>query len=102
MISGSAVMNQSADQNQNGPDRPPAAPPLTPGVRRGEARVGAEPGRGRGDKETWLVRLATLNTTSGSRLHVRTVDGGYVDIGEATGEARFARFESFIRPARPR
>ena len=42
------------------------------------------------------MRLATLNTTSGSRLHVRTDDGGYVDIGEATGEDRFARFESFI------
>jgi acylpyruvate hydrolase len=42
------------------------------------------------------VRLATLNTTSGSRLHVRADDGGYVDIGEATGEDRFARFESFI------
>ncbi len=42
------------------------------------------------------MRLATLNTTSGSRLHVRADDGGYVDIGEATGEDRFARFESFI------
>jgi 2-keto-4-pentenoate hydratase/2-oxohepta-3-ene-1,7-dioic acid hydratase in catechol pathway len=42
------------------------------------------------------VRLATLNTTSGSRLHVRADNGGYVDIGEATGEDRFARFESFI------
>jgi len=42
------------------------------------------------------VRLATLITTSGSRLHVRADDGGYVDIGEATGEDRFARFESFI------
>jgi acylpyruvate hydrolase len=42
------------------------------------------------------VRLATLITTSGLRLHVRADDGGYVDIGEATGEDRFARFESFI------
>ena len=42
------------------------------------------------------MRLATLITTSGSRLHVRADDGGYVDIGEATGEDRFARFESFI------
>jgi acylpyruvate hydrolase len=42
------------------------------------------------------VRLATLSTTSGSRLHVRADDGGYVDIGEGTGEERFARFESFI------
>ena len=50
----------------------------------------------RRDKESSLVRLATLITTSGSRLHVRADDGGYVDIGEATGEDRFARFESFI------
>jgi acylpyruvate hydrolase len=42
------------------------------------------------------VRLATLITTSGSRLHVRADDGGYVDIGEATGEDRFARFGSFV------
>ena len=42
------------------------------------------------------MRLATLITTSGPRLHVRADDGGYVDIGEATGEDRFARFESFI------
>ena len=42
------------------------------------------------------MRLATLITTSGLRLHVRADDGGYVDIGEATGEDRFARFESFI------
>jgi acylpyruvate hydrolase len=42
------------------------------------------------------VRLATLITASGSRLHVRADDGGYVDIGEAAGEDRFARFESFI------
>jgi acylpyruvate hydrolase len=42
------------------------------------------------------VRLATLITATGSRLHVRADDGGYVDIGEATGEDRFARFESFI------
>jgi acylpyruvate hydrolase len=42
------------------------------------------------------VRLATLNTTAGARLHVKATDGGYVDIGEATGEERFARFESFI------
>ena len=41
------------------------------------------------------MRLATVNTTTGSRLHVRADDGGYVDIGEATGEDRFARFETF-------
>ena len=42
------------------------------------------------------MRLATVNTATGPRLHVRADDGGYVDIGEATGEDRFARFESFI------
>ena len=42
------------------------------------------------------MRLATLITTSGPRLHVRAHGGGYVDIGEATGEARFAAFESFL------
>ena len=42
------------------------------------------------------MRLATMNTTSGPRLHVRADDGGYVDIGEAASEDRFARFESFI------
>jgi hypothetical protein len=29
------------------------------------------------------VRLATLITAAGPRLHVRADDGGYVDIGEA-------------------
>jgi acylpyruvate hydrolase len=42
------------------------------------------------------VRLATLITSSGPRLHVRAHGGGYVDIGEATGEPRYAAFESFI------
>ena len=42
------------------------------------------------------MRLATLITPSGPRLHVRAHDGGYVDIGEATGEARFAAFGSFV------
>jgi hypothetical protein len=42
------------------------------------------------------VRLATIITTNGPRLHVRAHGGGYTDIGEATGEARFAAFESFV------
>ncbi len=42
------------------------------------------------------MRLATLITSSGPRLHVRAHGGGYVDIGEATGEARYALFGSFI------
>jgi acylpyruvate hydrolase len=41
------------------------------------------------------VRLATLITPNGPRLHVRAHGGGYVDVGEATGDARFAAFGSF-------
>jgi acylpyruvate hydrolase len=47
------------------------------------------------------VRLATLITTSGPRLHVRARGGGYVDIGEAAGEERFAAFGSFIAAGLP-
>jgi len=47
------------------------------------------------------VRLATLITTSGPRLHVRALGGGYVDIGEATGDERFAAFGSFIASGPP-
>jgi len=47
-------------------------------------------------EEVWLVRLATLITASGPRLHVRAHGGGYVDIAAATGEARFAAFGSFV------
>jgi acylpyruvate hydrolase len=42
------------------------------------------------------VRLATLITASGPRLHVRADGGGYVDIGEATGQAPFASLASFL------
>jgi acylpyruvate hydrolase len=42
------------------------------------------------------VRLATLITGTGPRLHVRADDGGYVDIGEAAGDERLARFGSFL------
>ncbi|MGH3254196.1 MAG: fumarylacetoacetate hydrolase family protein [Streptosporangiaceae bacterium] len=47
------------------------------------------------------MRLATLITTSGPRLHVRAHGGGYVDIGEATGDERFATFGSFIAAGLP-
>jgi 2-keto-4-pentenoate hydratase/2-oxohepta-3-ene-1,7-dioic acid hydratase in catechol pathway len=47
------------------------------------------------------VRLATLITASGPRLHVRAHGGGYVDIGEATGVERFAAFGSFIAAGVP-
>ena len=42
------------------------------------------------------MRLATLITATGSRLHVRADDGGYVDIGEAAGEEGLAQFGSFL------
>jgi 2-keto-4-pentenoate hydratase/2-oxohepta-3-ene-1,7-dioic acid hydratase in catechol pathway len=41
------------------------------------------------------VRLATLSTPNGPRLHVRA-QGGYVDIADATGDPRFAAFGTFI------
>jgi len=47
------------------------------------------------------VRLATLITTSGPRLHVRAHGGGYVDIGEAVDDERFATFGSFIAAGLP-
>ena len=40
------------------------------------------------------MRLATLFTPNGPRLHVRA-RSGYVDIAEATGDPRFAAFGSF-------
>jgi 2-keto-4-pentenoate hydratase/2-oxohepta-3-ene-1,7-dioic acid hydratase in catechol pathway len=42
------------------------------------------------------VRLATLITASGPRLHVRAHGGGYVDIGEAAGKEQFAALGSFL------
>ncbi|MGH3179132.1 MAG: hypothetical protein ACRDPF_35305, partial [Streptosporangiaceae bacterium] len=41
------------------------------------------------------MRLATLSTPNGPRLHVRA-QGGYVDLGDATGDPRFAAFGSFV------
>jgi 2-keto-4-pentenoate hydratase/2-oxohepta-3-ene-1,7-dioic acid hydratase in catechol pathway len=42
------------------------------------------------------VRLATLSTPDGPRLHVRACGGGYVDIAGATGDPRLAAFGSFV------
>jgi len=42
------------------------------------------------------VRLATITSPDGPRLHVRTQSGGYADIGAATGEPRFAALASFL------
>ena len=41
------------------------------------------------------MRLATINTTAGPRLHVRA-RSGYVDLAEATGNPRFASVPSFL------
>jgi acylpyruvate hydrolase len=41
------------------------------------------------------VRLATIITTTGPRLHVRA-RSGYVDIGAATGNPRYASVQSFL------
>ena len=41
------------------------------------------------------MRLATLATPSGPRLHVRA-RSGYVDIAQAAGDPRFASFGSFV------
>ena len=41
------------------------------------------------------MRLATISTAAGPRLHVRA-RSGYVDLGEATGNPRFTSVESFL------
>jgi hypothetical protein len=41
------------------------------------------------------VRLATINTASGPRLHVRA-RSGYVDIAAATGDPRLASLRPFL------
>ena len=41
------------------------------------------------------MRLATINTTAGPRLHVRGRDG-YVDLAEAAGNPRLASVRSFL------
>jgi acylpyruvate hydrolase len=41
------------------------------------------------------VRLATIITPDGPRLHVRA-RSGYVDVGEATGNPRFASLQAFL------
>ena len=43
------------------------------------------------------MRLATIITPSGPRLHVRTHGGGYADIGEAAGEPRYADLTAFLK-----
>ena len=87
-IAGAAWPNRGAAPTTGGADR--GRPPNE--VRHGTEGSRAETTR-QGDR---LVRLATLVTTSGPRLHVRAHGGGYVDIGEATGEGRVAAFESFV------
>ena len=42
-----------------------------------------------------MVRLATVNTPRGSRLHLHGA-GGYVDVADATGEASYASLEGVL------
>ncbi len=42
------------------------------------------------------MRLATIITRDGPRLHVKTRDGGYADIATATGDQRLADATSFL------
>jgi acylpyruvate hydrolase len=46
------------------------------------------------------VRLATISTAAGLRLHVLG-RSGYVDVGEATGDPRLASLRSFLEAGRP-
>jgi 2-keto-4-pentenoate hydratase/2-oxohepta-3-ene-1,7-dioic acid hydratase in catechol pathway len=46
------------------------------------------------------VRLATISTAAGPRLHVLG-RSGYVDVGEATGDPRLASLRSFLEAGRP-
>jgi 2-keto-4-pentenoate hydratase/2-oxohepta-3-ene-1,7-dioic acid hydratase in catechol pathway len=46
------------------------------------------------------VRLATIATTAGPRLHVRG-RSGYVDVAEATGDQRLAALGSFLAAGQP-
>ena len=46
------------------------------------------------------MRLATISTAAGPRLHVLG-RSGYVDVGEATGDPRFASLRSFLEAGRP-
>src|SRR5260370_9975446 len=55
----------------------------------------------RRDKESSLVRLATLITTSGSRLHVRADDGGAGAVDDATPEGPCRRFLALLPAGAP-
>jgi 2-keto-4-pentenoate hydratase/2-oxohepta-3-ene-1,7-dioic acid hydratase in catechol pathway len=46
------------------------------------------------------VRLATISTAAGLRLHVLG-RSGYVDVGDATGDPRLASLRSFLEAGRP-
>jgi acylpyruvate hydrolase len=46
------------------------------------------------------VRLATISTAAGPRLHVLG-RSGYVDVGEATGDPQLASLRSFLEAGRP-
>jgi acylpyruvate hydrolase len=42
------------------------------------------------------VRLATIVTPDGPRLHVKTTSGGYADLAQATGDPQHAQLTSFL------
>jgi 2-keto-4-pentenoate hydratase/2-oxohepta-3-ene-1,7-dioic acid hydratase in catechol pathway len=46
------------------------------------------------------VRLATIITPDGLRLHVRGRDGGYVDVAQATGDARLSELSGVLAGGR--
>ena len=46
------------------------------------------------------MRLATISTAAGPRLHVLG-RSGYVDVGDATGDPRLASLRSFLEAGRP-
>ena len=48
------------------------------------------------------MRLATIITPNGPRLHVKTDSGGYADIAEAAGEPGLAALTSFLAGGRLR
>jgi acylpyruvate hydrolase len=52
-------------------------------------------GRGERREEGEAMRLATIDTARGPRLHVRVGDG-YVDVADASGEERFSKLQAFL------
>src|ERR1700694_86428 len=62
--------------------------------------VVAEPESASGRRRISPVRLATIITPDGLRLHVRGHDGGYVDVAQATGDARLSELSGVLARGR--